>query len=64
MARAAVLHAVGDKELDLRDDVTTVDPGPDQVRVRIRATGVCHSAIRQVAAGEPMLSPPVLRKMM
>jgi Zn-dependent alcohol dehydrogenase len=27
----------------LRDDVTAVGPGPAEVRVRIRATGVCHS---------------------
>ncbi|GAA4240464.1 zinc-dependent alcohol dehydrogenase family protein [Actinomadura meridiana] len=48
MALAAVLHAVGD-ELDLRDDITTVDPGPDQVKVRIKATGVCHTDLSLIS---------------
>jgi Zn-dependent alcohol dehydrogenase len=42
--RAALVHATGpDAGVDLRDDVTAVGPGPAEVRVRIRATGVCHS---------------------
>ncbi|MBO4206260.1 alcohol dehydrogenase catalytic domain-containing protein [Micromonospora echinofusca] len=41
--RAAVLNAKADGKLDLRDDVETVEPGPDEVLVRVRATGVCHS---------------------
>ncbi|RFU42847.1 Zn-dependent alcohol dehydrogenase [Actinomadura logoneensis] len=60
MARAAVLHAVGDKELDLRDDVTTVDPGPDQVKVRIRATGVCHSDLSTLSGVLPSVPPAVI----
>ncbi|MFI0483199.1 alcohol dehydrogenase catalytic domain-containing protein [Actinomadura sp. 9N215] len=48
MAYAAVLHAVGD-ELDLRDDVSTVAPGPDQVKVRIKATGVCHTDLSLIS---------------
>jgi S-(hydroxymethyl)glutathione dehydrogenase/alcohol dehydrogenase len=38
-----VLNAVGDDKLELRDDVTTVDPGPHEVRIRVRASGICHS---------------------
>ena len=38
--RAAVLQAVGDEKLDVRDDVTAEGPGPGQVRVRIRAPGI------------------------
>lgn len=41
--RAALLHAVGDDKLDIRDDVTLTPVGPTDVRVKIRATGVCHS---------------------
>lgn len=41
--KAAVLHNIGDGELDVRDDVATVDPGPTDVRVRVRATGICHA---------------------
>ncbi|MDL4771891.1 Zn-dependent alcohol dehydrogenase [Actinomadura xylanilytica] len=60
MARAAVLHAVGDKELDLRDDVTTVDPGPDQVKVQIKATGVCHSDLSTINGVLPSVPPSVI----
>jgi S-(hydroxymethyl)glutathione dehydrogenase / alcohol dehydrogenase len=31
------------KELEFRDDVTTAGPGPDEVRVAIRAIGLCHT---------------------
>ncbi|WP_019633184.1 Zn-dependent alcohol dehydrogenase [Actinomadura atramentaria] len=60
MARAAVLHAVGDEHLDLRDDVTVVDPGPDQVKVRIRATGVCHSDLSTMTGVLPSVPPTVM----
>ncbi|MFC5746905.1 Zn-dependent alcohol dehydrogenase [Actinomadura rugatobispora] len=60
MARAAVLHAVGDDELDLRDDVGTADPGPDQVKVRIRATGVCHSDLSTMTGVLPTMPPTVM----
>ncbi|HEX2315998.1 MAG TPA: alcohol dehydrogenase catalytic domain-containing protein [Thermomonospora sp.] len=60
MARAAVLHSVGDRDLDLRDDVTPVDPGPDDVRVRIRATGVCHSDLSAMTGVLPTAVPAVL----
>ncbi|TNY38497.1 Zn-dependent alcohol dehydrogenase [Thermomonospora catenispora] len=60
MARAAVLRAVGDKTLDLRDDITPIDPGPDEVRVRIRATGVCHSDLSVMTGVMPATLPAVL----
>jgi S-(hydroxymethyl)glutathione dehydrogenase/alcohol dehydrogenase len=41
--RAALLHAIGDTTLQVRDDVETVASGPGQVKVRIRATSLCHS---------------------
>ncbi|MFD0854152.1 alcohol dehydrogenase catalytic domain-containing protein, partial [Actinomadura adrarensis] len=60
MARAAVLRAVGDTELELRDDVSTVEPGPDQVRISIRATGVCHSDLSTMTGVLPATQPTVL----
>ena len=42
--RAAVLWKVGDP-LELRDDVRIKDPGPNEVRVRIAASGICHSDV-------------------
>ncbi|RFS85029.1 Zn-dependent alcohol dehydrogenase [Actinomadura spongiicola] len=59
MARAAVLHAFGDSELGLHDDVSTVGPGPDQVKVQIKATGVCHTDLHLIRGvlrqGLPMI---------
>jgi S-(hydroxymethyl)glutathione dehydrogenase/alcohol dehydrogenase len=42
VVRAAVLHEIGDK-LEIRDDVTAIGPGPGELRVRVRAAGICHS---------------------
>lgn len=41
--QAAVLNQVGDAELDIREDVTTTALGPGEVRVRVRAAGICRS---------------------
>ena len=41
--RAALLHAVGDDTLDIRDDLTLAPMGPEDVRIRMRATGTKHS---------------------
>ena len=38
------MHETGpDALVDLRHDVATIGPGPGEVKVRLRATGVCHS---------------------
>ena len=58
--RAAVLRAVGDDKLDLPDDVTAEGPGPGQVRVRIAATGVCHSDLSGMNGTIPTEVPVVL----
>lgn len=55
--RAAILHAVGDDKLDLRDDVTLAPVGPADVRVRIRATGVCHSDLSAMTGVLPQPLP-------
>jgi len=55
-----VLHAVGDAALDLRDDVATVTPAPGEVRVRIKATGVCHSDLSAMTGVLPVGLPSVI----
>ncbi len=59
--RAALLHATGPQAgVDLRDDITAVGPGPGEVRVRIRATGVCHSDLSVLTGAIPCGLPTVL----
>jgi len=58
--RAAVLHQIGDTKLEVRSDVGTVDVGPGLVRVKIRATGVCHSDISAMRGILPQNAPAVL----
>ncbi|ASR37463.1 Zn-dependent alcohol dehydrogenase [Prauserella marina] len=58
--RAAVLNAIGDEKLELRDDVTTVDPGPHEVRIRVRASGICHSDLSAMDGTLPALAPGVI----
>ncbi|MER7504074.1 zinc-binding dehydrogenase [Nonomuraea pusilla] len=57
--RAAILHAVGNDKLDIRDDVTLAPVGPAEVRVRIRATGVCHSDLSAMSGVLPQPVPLV-----
>lgn len=58
--RAAVLHTIGDEKLDYRDDVTVLGPGPGEVRLRVRAAGVCHSDLSALRGGLPQPVPAVL----
>jgi S-(hydroxymethyl)glutathione dehydrogenase/alcohol dehydrogenase len=58
--KAAVLNAIGDDKLELRDDVTTVDPGPGEVRIRVRATGICHSDLSAMNGTLPALAPGIV----
>lgn len=57
--RGALLHAVGDDKLDIRDDVTLTPVGPGDVRVRIRATGVCHTDLSVIDGTIPMPLPVI-----
>jgi S-(hydroxymethyl)glutathione dehydrogenase/alcohol dehydrogenase len=57
--RAAILHAVGNDKLDIRDDVTLTPVGETDVRVRIRATGVCHSDLSAMSGVLPQPVPLV-----
>jgi S-(hydroxymethyl)glutathione dehydrogenase/alcohol dehydrogenase len=58
--KAAVLQQVGDERLDVRDDVITTAVGAGKVRVRIRATGVCHSDLSAMNGTIPVAVPAVL----
>jgi S-(hydroxymethyl)glutathione dehydrogenase / alcohol dehydrogenase len=58
--KAAVLHQVGEPKLELRDDLATIEPGPNDVKVRIRATGVCHSDLSATNGTLPIMLPAVL----
>jgi len=59
--RAAVIHGIGDDEkLDIRDDVTVLGPGPGEIRIRVRAAGVCHSDQSARDGGLPQPVPAVL----
>src|SRR5215813_15582557 len=58
--RAAVLHSIEDSKFDIRDDVEAVGPGPGQVRIRVRATGVCHSDLSARDGGLPQPMPAIL----
>jgi S-(hydroxymethyl)glutathione dehydrogenase/alcohol dehydrogenase len=58
--RAAVLRNVGDEKVEVHDDVTVGDPGPGEVKVRIHATGVCHSDLSAMTGTIPQPVPAVL----
>ncbi|GIH24796.1 alcohol dehydrogenase [Acrocarpospora phusangensis] len=55
--RGAMVHAIGDDKLEIRDDLTLTPVGPTDVRVRIRATGVCHSDLSAMSGVLPMPVP-------
>ena len=57
--RAAVLHAL-DEKFDIRDDVNVLGPGPGEVRIRVRAAGVCHSDQSARTGALPQPVPAVL----
>lgn len=58
--RAAVFHEPGQTHVEVRDDVVAVGPGVGEVRVRIRATGVCHSDLSALDGTLPQPAPCVL----
>ena len=56
--RAAVLRTIG-KPLEV-EDIELAEIAPDQVRVRIAASGVCHSDLSQATGVLPVGTPCVL----
>jgi S-(hydroxymethyl)glutathione dehydrogenase / alcohol dehydrogenase len=57
--RAAILQAVGEP-LIVVDDVTAIGPGPGQIRVKMRAAGVCHTDLSGRDGGLPSPVPSIL----
>ena len=55
--RAAVLFETGAETLTVRDDLVVSDPGPGEVKIRIRATGVCHSDLSAMTGVLPQPAP-------
>ncbi|MFJ3226716.1 Zn-dependent alcohol dehydrogenase [Streptomyces sp. NPDC086783] len=55
--RAAVLHEIGQDKLDVSDDVEAVGFGPGKVRIRVRATGLCHSDLSAMSGVLPQPAP-------
>ncbi len=55
--RAAVLHEVGQDKLEVLDDVEAVGFGPGKVRIRVRATGLCHSDLSAMSGVLPQPAP-------
>lgn len=58
--KAAVLPEIGATELDLRDDIATVDPAAHEVKIKVRASGVCHSDLSAMDGTLPALAPGVV----
>ena len=57
--RAAILPGLNEK-LEVRSDVQAIGPGPGEVRVRVVASGVCHSDISAQNGTLPQPTPAVL----
>ncbi|MEU3826916.1 alcohol dehydrogenase catalytic domain-containing protein [Streptomyces sp. SID486] len=55
--RAAVLHETGQEKLEVVDDIEAVGFGPGKVRVRVRATGLCHSDLSAMSGVLPQPAP-------
>ncbi|MEV6108331.1 Zn-dependent alcohol dehydrogenase [Streptomyces sp. NPDC051940] len=55
--RAAILQETGQDKLEVVDDLEAVGFGPGKVRVRIRATGLCHSDLSAMAGVLPQPAP-------
>ena len=58
--RAALVRKGGQERTEVRRDVATRELGPGDVRVRIRASGVCHSDLSAMAGVLPNKKPFVL----
>ena len=59
MTKAAVLTGV-DTPLVIREDISVQAPGPNEVRVKLGASGVCHSDLSVMNGTIPLPTPIVL----
>ena len=57
--KAAVLTGV-DTPLEIRDDIEVAAPGPGEVRIKMAASGVCHSDLSVQNGTIPLPTPIVL----
>lgn len=57
--KAPVLIA-NDAPLEMRDDITVAAPGPGECRVRVEASGVCHSDLSVLNGTIPLPTPILL----
>ena len=57
--KAAVLTGT-DNPLVVRDDIEIADPGPGEVKIRVEASGVCHSDLSVQNGTIPLPTPIVL----
>ncbi|WP_326690678.1 Zn-dependent alcohol dehydrogenase [Streptomyces sp. NBC_01795] len=55
--RAAVLQETGQDKLEVLEDIEAAGFGPGKVRVRIRATGLCHSDLSAMSGVLPQPAP-------
>lgn len=55
--RAAMLHTTGDEKLEYVDDIEIGAPGPGEVTIDIKATGVCHSDLSAMNGTLPQGAP-------
>ncbi|MEO7570880.1 MAG: Zn-dependent alcohol dehydrogenase [Acidimicrobiales bacterium] len=58
--RAALLRNIGDAELEVRDDIELIGVGAGEVKVKIEATGVCHSDLSCLNGTIPQPAPAIL----
>jgi Zn-dependent alcohol dehydrogenase len=58
--QAAVIQGAGVKEVELRDDASTIGPDAGEVKVKIKATGVCHSDLSLLSGTLPNNYPAVV----
>ncbi|MHB9862250.1 Zn-dependent alcohol dehydrogenase [Streptomyces sp. YIM S03343] len=55
--RAAVLQETGQDKLEVLDDIEAAGFGPGRVRIRVRATGLCHSDLSAMNGALPQPAP-------
>ncbi|MEU8591244.1 Zn-dependent alcohol dehydrogenase [Streptomyces sp. NPDC048664] len=55
--RAAILHEIGQDKLEVLDDVEATGFGPGKVRIRVHATGLCHSDLSAMSGVLPQPAP-------
>lgn len=55
--KAALLHNTGDEKLEIVDDMEVGEPGPGEVTIHIKATGVCHSDLSAMNGTLPQGAP-------